>query len=52
MWDFRKLKAFGEAVGFLKQIESKPRGSVSKAMQGPAFDKTATQMSLYVDFVK
>ena len=51
-WDFTRIKHLGEKVGFAHAIESKCRGSVSSAMQGPDFDKTHTQMSLYVDLIR
>jgi len=40
------------ANGFSFVVESKYRGSISKVMQGPEFDLTYPQMSLYVDFKK
>ena len=52
IWDFESLKVLGLMVGFSHVIESKQRGSVSSMMQGIQFDKTAPQMSLYVDMVK
>ena len=38
--------------GFDHVIESKHRGSVSAAMQGPDMDQTQPQMSLYVEMIK
>lgn len=51
-WDFERLQALGLEAGFRHIIESKPKGSVSADMQGPAFDKNHNHMSLYVDMVK
>ena len=50
--DYDSLYEKGIAAGFSKIVESKKNGSVSIAMQGDEFDKTAPQMSLYVDMVK
>ena len=44
--------AIGVAAGFDHVIESKHRGSVSAAMQGPDMDQTQPQMSLYVEMIK
>ena len=51
-WDFRRLKEIGERIGFNYIIRSKYRGSVSIDMQSNEFDKTASQMTLYVEFIK
>jgi len=51
-WDFNRLHQIGVATGFAHVIESKHRGSVSAAMQGPDMDRTEPQMSLYVEMVK
>jgi SAM-dependent methyltransferase len=51
-WDFDRLEALGRRVGFAQIIESKCHGSISREMQGEEFDRTAPQMSLYVDFMK
>ena len=51
-WDFKRLKEIGEEIGFKYVIKSKYRGSVSIEMQSDEFDKTAPQMSLYVEFIK
>lgn len=51
-WDFDRLKIICSELNFSKIINSKYRGSVSSDMQSESFDKTAPQMSLYVDFVK
>lgn len=51
-WDFDRLASLGREVGFRHIIESKCQGSISKEMQGEDFDRTAPQMSLYVDFMK
>ena len=50
--DYDSLYEKGIVAGFSKIIESKKNGSVSLAMQGNEFDKTAPQMSLYIDMVK
>jgi len=52
VWDFAELESVGSSVGFRYVVESKNRRSVSALMQSSWFDKTAPQMSLYVDFVK
>lgn len=52
IWDFETLKKIGITNGFSFVVESKYRGSISKVMQGPEFDLTYPQMSLYVDFKK
>ena len=52
VWDFAELHSIGLSVGFRHVVESKHRGSVSAVMQSSWFDKTAPQMSLYMDFVK
>ena len=51
-WDFNRLHQIGVAKGFAHVIQSKHRGSVSAAMQGPDMDRTEPQMSLYVEMVK
>ncbi|MEC8741596.1 MAG: methyltransferase domain-containing protein [Candidatus Thermoplasmatota archaeon] len=51
-WDMKRLHAIGVAAGFDHVIESKHRGSVSAAMQGPDMDQTQPQMSLYVEMIK
>ncbi|GIR77097.1 MAG: hypothetical protein CM15mP79_0340 [Methanobacteriota archaeon] len=45
-WDMKRLHTIGVAGGFFEHvIESKHRGSVSAAMQGPDMDQTQPQMS-------
>lgn len=51
-WDFKRLQPIGRDAGFEHVLESKHRGSVSAAMQGPDMDRTQPQMSLYVEMVK
>lgn len=51
-WSFERLKKIGIEAGFEFIIESKCQGSISKEMQGPVFDRTAPQQSLYVDMIK
>lgn len=51
-WDFNRLNDLGRKVGFTHIIESKYRGSVSGSMNGPDFDRTHPQMSLYVEMIK
>ena len=51
-WDMSQLHASGVAAGFKRVIESKHRGSVSAAMQGPDMDRTQPHMSLYVEMIK
>lgn len=51
-WDFARLETLGRKCGFRHIVESKCQGSVSREMQGDEFDRTAPQMSLYIDFVK
>ena len=50
--DFNSLYKKGTAAGFSHILESKKLGSVSKDMQEEEFDKTASQMSLYVEMIK
>lgn len=50
--DYESLKKMGISAGFSNIIESKKLGSVSSIMQSDEFDRTAPQMSLYVDMVK
>ncbi len=51
-WDYSRLAALGRTAGFSRIIRSKPRGSISLALQGSDIDKTHPEMSLYVEFVK
>lgn len=51
-WDYSAIAALAEEKGFSRYIKSKCEGSVSSAMQGPLFDRTVPQMSLYVDIIK
>jgi len=51
-WDFDRLNNIGGKAGFKYVIESKYRASVSNSMNGPEFDRTHPQMSLYVDMIK
>lgn len=51
-WDFDRLQVLGIKAGFKNIIRSKWRGSVSEVMSGDDFDKTAPQMSLYVEMIK
>lgn len=52
IWDFQRLRALGESVGFSRIVESKPGGSISSELQGPDMDSNHREMSLYVDFMK
>lgn len=52
VWDFHRLHALGNGVGFARIIESKPGGSISGELQGPDMDRNHREMSLYVDFMK
>lgn len=52
VWDFMELKEIAQKANFKHIVESKYKGSVSAAMRNIWFDKTAPQMSLYIDFVK
>ena len=52
VWDFDELAKLAQDTGFSHVLKSKFQGSVSASMQGPLFDKTYPQMSLYVDMVK
>ena len=50
--DFETLYEKGNNAGFSHILESKKLGSISIDMQEEEFDKTAPQMSLYVEMVK
>ena len=52
IWDFERLNELGTSIGFSKVFESKHKGSVSKVMQNNEIDRTAPQMSLYVEMIK
>lgn len=51
-WDVSRLRTLASSIGFAHVVSSKPHGSVSAQMQGPAFDSNHNHMSLYVDIVK
>jgi SAM-dependent methyltransferase len=51
-WDFARLRNLASSIGFTHVVSSKPRGSISAQMQGPAFDSNHNHMSLYVDIVR
>lgn len=51
-WDIDRVSALGAACGFSHVIESKQFGSVSAEMSNLKFDRSAPNMSLYVDLVK
>ncbi len=50
-WDYEKIKKFSQGY-FTSTIKSKCKGSISKSMQGDAFDLTCPEMSIYVDLRK
>lgn len=52
MWDIDTLQQLSQASGFSFFQESKPGGSLSKEMQGAAFDRVSPRLSLFCDFVK
>lgn len=51
-WDIDLISALGVDCGFTHVLESKQFGSVSSAMSTLEFDRSAPNMSLYVDLVK
>jgi len=51
-WDYSTLHEIGSKIGYSHIIESKPGGSISKAMQGYDVDRSSREMSLYVDMKK
>lgn len=51
-WDFFRLNKLGSKAGFINIVRSKWHGSVSEIMRSDNFDKTAPQMSLYVEMIK
>lgn len=50
--DFDTIYKIGSNAKFSQIVNSKKNGSVSSRMQSIEFDKTAPQMSLYVDLIK
>lgn len=51
-WDYNSIADLANEKGFSRYVRSKCEGSISPAMQGPLFDRTVPQMSLYVDIIK
>lgn len=51
-WDFDRIYKMGTSAGFRHIIQSKPKGSLSAAMQNQRFDRNHNHMSLYVDLLK